>query len=59
MGTESGLRRRVKGLSEAEFRRRFGASVPVTINGDSQWRRGRRSHPARYGRAELAGTAGP
>ena len=24
MGTESGLRRRVKGLSEAEFRARFG-----------------------------------
>jgi hypothetical protein len=24
MGTESGLRRRVSGLSEAEFRQRFG-----------------------------------
>ena len=24
MGTESGLRRRVKGLSEAAFRQRFG-----------------------------------
>ena len=27
MGTESGLRRRVKGLSEAEFRARFGSEA--------------------------------
>ena len=27
MGTESGLRRRVKGLSEAEFRGRYGSEV--------------------------------
>ena len=27
MGTESGLRRRVKGLSEAEFRQRFGTEA--------------------------------
>ena len=27
MGAESGLRRRVKGLSEAEFRRRFGSEA--------------------------------
>ena len=27
MGTESGLRRRVKGLSEAEFRARFGTEA--------------------------------
>ena len=27
MGTESGLRRQVKGLSEAEFRQRFGTEA--------------------------------
>ena len=27
MGAESGLRRRVKGLSEAEFRRRYGTEA--------------------------------
>ncbi len=27
MGAESGLRRRVKGLSEAEFRQRFGSEA--------------------------------
>ena len=27
MGAESGLRRRVKGLSEAEFRQRFGTEA--------------------------------
>ena len=27
MGMESGLRRRVKGLSEAEFRQRFGTEA--------------------------------
>ena len=27
MGTENGLRRRVQGLSEAEFRERFGAEA--------------------------------
>ena len=39
MGAESGLRRRVKGLSEAEFRARFGtetqcrAAVQLALGG--------------------------
>ena len=36
MGAESGLRRRLKGLSEAEFRQRFGteAQCRAALNPD-------------------------
>jgi hypothetical protein len=52
MGTERGLRRRVKGLSEAEFRARFGTEAQGLWRnlGDEVVRRlaGRRLQPRHH-----------
>ena len=59
MGTESGLRRRVKGLSEAEFRARFGSEAQCrAVLFALRWGKGWACPACGHGRyAELKGRA--